>query len=150
MSYHSARIFAGLAVCVCSAGWQLVSASTIAVNPGVYEITTETLLPHLEENLRYATTRSNQCLSTQDASSLFPILSQVSFVDCNLIGAQAGRENSDYALICRNSEAATGSAHFIVKSSHIHGLLKVKMGGKNMKFSQRINGYRLRACEIDK
>lgn len=41
--------------------------------PRVYEVTTETGMPHLEENLRYATTREKRCLSHQELSSAFPI-----------------------------------------------------------------------------
>ena len=150
MSYLTKQIIAGLTVWLYSTGCQIAFASTIAVNPGAYEITAETLLPHLEENLRYATTRSNRCLGTQDASSLFPVLTQKSFVDCSLIGTQNDREYSDYSLVCRNSEAATGSARFIIRSSGFYGLLEVKMGGKNMRFSQRINGYRSGACDNGK
>ena len=41
---------------------------------GLYEVITETGMPHLEENLRYAVTRENRCLTGEDLASAFPIL----------------------------------------------------------------------------
>jgi len=31
--------------------------------PGLYQVTTETVMPHLEENLRYAITHEERCLT---------------------------------------------------------------------------------------
>ena len=41
--------------------------------PKVYEVTTEIGMPHLEENLRYATTREKSCLNDFDPLA-FPML----------------------------------------------------------------------------
>jgi hypothetical protein len=40
----------------------------------LYDVTVETGMPHLEENLRYAITRTEQCLARQDLDSVFPVL----------------------------------------------------------------------------
>ena len=49
-------------------------------------------------------------------------------------------------LICLNPEAATGSAQMVVNEEVFRATLNIKMGGKNMKFSQRINGHRIGNC----
>jgi len=145
--YHlKNRIFSVLVLCIFSITCHLAHASTITVSPGVYAVTTETSLPNLNESLRYATTTTNQCLHEQEASSLFPILSQVSFVGCNLVGNQSDTEHSDFDLVCNNSQAATGTARFIISASTFRASLDVKMGGKNMKFSQRISARRIGPC----
>jgi hypothetical protein len=55
---------------LCTVAW----ASGEAVEPGTYEIIAEIAMPHLEENLRYATTRERRCLRGHELSSVFPIL----------------------------------------------------------------------------
>ena len=125
-------------------------ASPLVLNPGAYLITTETLLPHLEENLRYATTRNNQCLGAQDATALFPILRHEAFAGCALTAAQAYGERSEFSLVCKNPEAATGTAHLVASPNAVFGLLEIKMGAKNMTLSQRISGPRVGACEAAK
>lgn len=147
MRCRNNRSFEAIALCLCGVSCLSAFSSPLVVNPGVYEITTETLLPHLEENLRYATTRQKQCLGTQGASNLFPILRQKAFADCDLIGGQTVNERSNYTLVCRNPEAATGYAQFAISPFRISGVLDLKMGGKNMTLSQIISGPRLGACE---
>ena len=117
------------------------------LNPGTYELTVETLLPNLEENLRYATTQQRHCLGTQEATTLFPILRHPAFTGCVLSGDQTVEDRLEYSLECSNPEAATGVAHLSVSPTGISGVLDIKMGGKNMTLSQRITGPRLGACE---
>src|SRR2546429_3745759 len=68
---HRSRIALGVAASVfCAVAW----ASGESVEPGTYEIIARTAMPHLEENLRYATTRERRCLRGHELSSVFPIL----------------------------------------------------------------------------
>lgn len=120
--------------------------STVSISHGEYMVKTEILLPHLENNLHYTTTQTRQCLGQQDASTLFPILDHVSFVGCALVKKHANPENNAFDLVCSNPEAATGQAHFVIEKETFRATLSVKMGGKNMKFSQRVNGRRIGAC----
>ena len=53
-----------------------------------------------------------------------------------------------YNLRCQNSEAASGVAKLVIEAERFTGALEVKMGGKNMTFTQRIEGKRTGACEI--
>jgi Protein of unknown function (DUF3617) len=143
----SGRAFARLIVGVCSVLCASVFASPLVLNPGTYELTVETLLPHLEENLRYATTHQRHCLGTQEATTLFPILRHQAFAGCVLAGGQTVEDQLEYSLECSNREAATGVAHLSVSPTGVNGVLEIKMGGKNMTLSQRITGPRLGACE---
>jgi len=120
--------------------------SHVDVTPGEYEVSAQIIMPHLEENLRYATTNYTQCLNREDASSLFPILSHVSFSDCELVAKTAEEQFTEFDLVCLNAEAASGSARYIINKKMFRAILEVKMGGKNMKFSQRIQGHRVGSC----
>src|SRR6185369_5498701 len=97
----------------------------------------ETVLPHLEEALRYATTRTRQCLREPDAASLFPLLQHQAFTGCTLVPDAQARDKLRFILQCRNPEAASGSAVFDVDANSVAAVLEIKMGGKNMTLSQR-------------
>jgi hypothetical protein len=135
------------AVCVGSVAWTSLLASPLVLTPGSYELTVQTLLPHLEENLRYATTRQQYCLGTQDATTLFPILRHAAFTGCALSGGQLIDGRLEYALACKNPQAASGVAHLSVSPARVDGVLEIKMGGKSMTLSQRIDGSRVGACQ---
>jgi hypothetical protein len=107
----SCLAYARFVVGVCAVLCTSVRASPLVFNPGTYELTVETLLPHLEENLRYATTHQRHCLGTQEATTLFPILRHQAFGGCVLSGGDVVEDRLEYSLECSNQEAATGVAH---------------------------------------
>ncbi len=120
--------------------------AALGINPGNYDIRTETLLPHLEENMRYATTRQRRCMDGQDASTLFPILRHEALAGCVLTDGQIRGEQWEYLLRCSKPETATGSARLTVQAAAISGVVDIKLGGKNMTLSQRISGQRVGDC----
>jgi len=122
------------------------AASTVSVEAGLYELTAQTVLPHLEESLRYATTRSRLCLGTQEASALFPLLRHEAFAGCSLVHESSSEGEAHFYLRCDNPQAATGAAHFALQSGGFQAVLYIKMGGKNMTLSQRLSAPRLGAC----
>ena len=130
------------AVALCASSF----ASTVSVEPGLYEVTSQTVMPHLEEALRYATTSSRQCLGTQEASTLFPLLRHEAFAGCSLVRDATSDADARFSLLCDNPQAATGAAHFEQQPSGFRAVLYVKMGGKNMTLSQRLTAPRLGAC----
>lgn len=145
---HGARLLpprwlAGLIVAASQAGW---AGAPVAIPPGEYELTAQTVLPHLEEALRYATTRSRQCLRQPDATVLFPLLRHPAFAGCSLVPAAQARDGLHFDLHCANPQAASGSAVFEVGSAQLSALLELKMGGKNMTLSQRLHGPRVGPC----
>jgi hypothetical protein len=121
-------------------------ASTVSVEPGLYDLTAQTVLPHLEESLRDATTRSRQCLGTQEASTLFPLLRHEAFTGCSLVHESSSDGEAHFSLRCSNPQAATGAAHFALQPGGFQAVLHIKMGGKNMTLSQRLSAQRLGAC----
>ena len=112
----------------------------------MYEVTTETGLPHLEENLRYAITREKRCLSEQDLSSAFPILSHISLSGCKLDRESRHEDMVAYQLTCEGGHGTTGTAQWYLGADQIRGTLDVRLGGKNMTFYQRITAKPLGAC----
>ena len=123
------------------------SHADVVLDPGLYELTADVQLPHLETSLRYATTRETHCLGTPEATTLFPILRHPAFVGCALVGGRPIDNHREYNLQCSNPGAATGVARVTVGRATVNAVLDIKMGGKNMTLSQRINGRRLGACD---
>jgi Protein of unknown function (DUF3617) len=139
-SFASRRIAASL---LCSVAY----ATTYAAAPGLYEVTARTVMPHLEENLRYATTREQHCLQLDQPAPLFPIMRHPSLEGCHL--GDELRHGSDvrYRLVCASPQVASGTARLDIAGERIAGILEIKMGGKNMTFSQSIEAVRQRDCE---
>jgi hypothetical protein len=116
------------------------------ISPQLYEIITETAMPHLEENLRYATTREQRCLERNGLWSAFPILHYAALKDCRLDQESRQQDSVSYALICKDGHGTTGQATWQLGPTQSTGTLSVKLGGKNMTFSQRVTARPLGAC----
>jgi hypothetical protein len=134
---------AAAAALLCAAAW----ASGEAVAPGTYEITAQTVMPNLEENLRYATTRERRCLSGRDLASVFPLLRHYSLEGCKLVDESRNGGALRYVLACASPQVATGAARLDAAPGRITGSLEIKMGGKNMTFSQRVEALRQGDCD---
>jgi hypothetical protein len=113
----------------------------------LYELVTTTSMPHLEENLRYTTTREERCLSHDDLATAFSVLSHPALKGCKL--GNETRQNNEtlhYELACKEGNGTKGNATWRISESGIVGVLSLKMGGKNLTFGQRIDGKSLGAC----
>lgn len=124
----------------------VASASAQPFAPRLYEIATETGLPHLEENLRYATTRSKLCLGRPQLATAFPIMQHEALKGCTLDHERSTGASLTLLLSCEGGSQTTGVAEWHVDQLGIHGTLDVKLGGKNMTFYQRINGRPVGDC----
>jgi len=114
--------------------------------PQLYDLTTETTMPHLEDNLRYTTTTQRQCLALSDFSTAFPILRHPALDGCRLEREQQQPDSLSYQLICTGRHGTTGSAVWHLGDHRVRGTLDVKLGGKNMTFSQTITAIPLGKC----
>jgi hypothetical protein len=115
----------------------------------LYEITTETGMPHLEENLRYATTREEKCLSEDELFVRFPALHHVALRDCTLDPQSRAAQQASYRLDCTGGHGTTGGAVWRLGEHQLRGRLDVKLGGKNMTFYQTVTALPLGACLVD-
>jgi hypothetical protein len=125
--------------------WVCYAAAAEVVPHRLYEMTTETVMPHLEENLRYATVTEKRCLDTHDLSRAFWMLGKESLQDCELL--RTGETATAYVLKCAGGHGTTGNASWQFGPNSITGVLNVRLGGKNMTFYQRITAKPLGACE---
>jgi hypothetical protein len=112
----------------------------------LYGVTVETGMPHLEENLRYTTTRTERCLTRADLGSAFPILDHSSLAGCKLREQSSSDETLVYVLVCERSTGTTGKATWKIGEHVIRGTLDVKLGGKNMTFFQRVTATAIGDC----
>jgi hypothetical protein len=124
----------------------LTLGTSMVDSPRLYDVTTETSMPHLEENLRYTIERGQHCLGRDDFASAFPILHHPSLAGCKLREQSHDADTLSYQLVCERSTGTTGTAQWRLGEHSIHGTLNVKLGGKNMTFSQGITGRLIGAC----
>lgn len=122
-------------------------AAQAAFPAGVYELTAQTVMPHLEEALRYATVHERQCVAASDLSVLFPILRHPAFDGCKLGNQNQQGDSIELVLQCRTPQAAAGTARLTLGADRVSAVLELKMGGKNMTLSQRVEGARQGPCE---
>jgi hypothetical protein len=114
--------------------------------PQLYDLTTETTMPHLEENLRYTTTNQRQCLALSELAAAFPILRHPALEGCKLDRELRQLDSLSYQLVCTGGHGTTGSAVWHLGEHRVRGTLDVKLGGKNMTFSQTITAIPLGKC----
>jgi hypothetical protein len=112
----------------------------------LYEVTTETVMPHLEENLRYTTRHETRCLARLPLAAAFPILGHPALKGCTLAHETRDEETVSYVLVCTGGHGTTGGAIWHIDEARIHGTLNVKLGGKNMTFSQRVTALPRGIC----
>jgi len=114
----------------------------------LYSLTIETGLPHLEENLRYATTHATLCLGERQLASAFPILRHEALAGCRLARARREGPVLSYELVCRGGAGTTGTARWLVDAAQVRGTLDIKLGAKNMTFYQRVTGQVIGECRV--
>ncbi len=121
--------------------------------PRRYDVTVETVMPHLEEALRYATTRETRCFGLPDLPSAFPILGHEALAGCRLDQESRDDESVSYLLICTGAPGTksetTGRARWQLAASQLTGTLDVKLGGKNMTFYQRVTARAVGGCTAE-
>lgn len=122
-------------------------AFTEAGGRSLYELAVETSMPHLEENLRYTKTIATECLNESELLVAFPVLTDNAFRGCKLSETTLADTYASYRLTCPASTGTTGRAKWQRNASQLHGMLVIKLGGKNMTFSQRVTARRAGKCE---
>jgi hypothetical protein len=138
---------AGRAAVVLTAVMMLTSAAAAQrLQPLWYAVTTETGMPHLEENLRYTITHEKRCIGRDDLPRLFPILAHPALQGCVLQDEQERSDGLVYRLVCTAAHGTTGQATWRLDSPDLHGTLNIRLGGKNMTFYQRVTAVPLGHC----
>jgi hypothetical protein len=122
------------------------ASSFDATASDLYDVTIETGMPHLEENLRYAVHREQRCLTHSEVFSVFPVLRHASLADCKLHDERVHDDLSTWTLACTAGHGTTGQATWRLSADRLSGTLQVRLGGKNMTFYQRVTLRRLREC----
>jgi hypothetical protein len=136
-------VFSLLASALCCAA---VASAQQPFAPRLYEVATETGMPHLEENLRYATTHSKLCIGPAQLLTAFPILQHEALRGCRLDPERSTASSAHLLLTCEAGNGTTGAAEWQLDELGIRGTLHVKLGGKNMTFYQRVSGRAVGGC----
>jgi len=122
------------------------SSADFALPPGRYDVTAQMYMPHLEE-MRRIVTHEQYCLRDGDPSGLFPVMYQPALRGCRLDHGEQTPRVFEYVLVCETALGATGHARFKHDRGRVIGTIDVKMGGKNMTFSQRIEARASGDCD---
>lgn len=123
------------------------STASFTLQPGSYDITAQMVMPHLEE-MRRIVTQEQRCLGDDNPVALFPVLRQPALRGCALDYGVQDADTFQYVLVCETARVATGTARLNRSGDRIVGTLDVKMGGKNMTFSQRIEAVLRGGCGV--
>lgn len=134
---------AALALCVALPG--LAGGAEPVLPGGRYVIASRMVLPHLEE-MRRIVEEERACLSGGRVAALFPVFRQPAMTGCTLVPAPADAPAGAYALACEGNNGATGSARVSREGARVTAVLRAKMGGKNMTFSQHVVAVRESDC----
>ncbi|MGI9288631.1 MAG: hypothetical protein ACR2P1_24810 [Pseudomonadales bacterium] len=133
--------------CIAATMLFIVGAIPTLASAAAYEIETKTSMPHLRENLRYTDTRVHRCITGDVMPNYFPILDNSAFEGCNWSGGEQMGGSTLHLLTCPSSSGTAGAAIIQAHSKNIDGVLSVKLGGKNMTFSQRIHARYVGECD---
>ncbi len=122
-----------------------MSATSAGTLPaaGLYNIESYTVMPHLDE-MRRITKTGQHCVAEGDVTGLFPVMRQTAFRGCVLLPRVS--DEGEYELRCQTELVATGLAVLDHDANTITGTLAVKMGGKNMTFSQHTTAHFVGPC----
>lgn len=114
-----------------------------------YRIAATMVMPHLDE-MRRQVTNHTRCVKDEAPDGLFPVLDQHALRGCRLdypkMTANGDGERREYVLVCASARVASGTASIDDSGAALVGVLTVKMGGKNMTFSQRVEARRGAPC----
>ena len=110
-----------------------------------YLVESKTVMPHLDE-MRRVSKSGRYCVEETDLSSLFPVLAQPALRGCRLVQAEQPQTSVSHVLSCPGANGAVGTARLRATPTGWRGSLEVKMGGKNMTFSQYVDAKRVGQC----
>ena len=120
-----------------------------ASNARSYDVAATMVMPHLDE-MRRQVSHHTRCVKDDTPDGLFPVMDQHALRGCRLgypkTQAHESGERRDYVLVCASARVASGTASIEQSEDQLVGLLTVKMGGKNMTFSQRVEARRGAPC----
>ena len=118
--------------------WDVVATASEPLPQQLYELTTVTAMPHLEENLRYTRTSERRCLTHQELFEAFAVLAGEAFRGCRLEPLGGGQNSVILRLACAGDAGTTGTATWTLRGRQYRGRLEVRLGAKNMTFHQRV------------
>lgn len=110
-----------------------------------YQIAATMVMPHLDE-MRRQVSQHTRCVADDAPGGLFPVLDQHALRGCRLDYPKVTGARREYVLVCASARVASGTATIDDAQESLVGVLAVKMGGKNMTFSQRVEARRGEAC----
>jgi len=114
------------------------------VPPGLYAVKSQMVMPHMEE-MRRIVKEGKRCV-VEGPAALFPVLDQHALLGCKFDFPKQDGAAMNYLLVCESARVATGQARLEGGAESLVGTMQIKMGGKNMTFSQRVEAQRLGAC----
>lgn len=123
------------------------AAAAPSLPAGRYALESRVTMPHLEEMRRQVDVQT-RCLGDDDLRGFFPVMHQPALNGCEFGYPEATADGMRFVLVCESARVATGTAEVRARGETYIGDLRIKMGGKNMTFAQRVEARRLADCDV--
>ena len=121
------------------------TAAEPAIPPGRYALGSQTVMPHLDA-MRNSVDHRELCVADGALERLFPVLEHPALRGCTLAYPKPEAGGTRYVLACASARVASGGLLLVTAGDTFVGDLAVKMGGKNMTFTQHVRAERHGAC----
>jgi len=108
-------------------------------------VASQIILPHLDAMRREVET-SQRCVTGPTPRELFSVFDQPALRGCDFAFPRATTQAVEYVLRCQSARVATGTLTLQRAGEDTVGVAAIKMGGKNMTFTQRVVARRVGAC----
>ena len=123
-----------------------VTGQCQTIEPGLYQLETQTVMPHLDE-MRHKTQHGASCVGSDgQIKRLFPIMKQPGLKDCYFRQGAKAEATAFFQLQCDALNGAEGRATIKIEKQLIKASLDAKLGGKNMTFTQLTRAKRMGDC----
>ncbi len=125
----------------------LAAASEARLEPGSYRVEVRLELPHL--SAADASKDVTICIDkgADPANALRVLSTNNPLGDCPVNGRIVTGDTLRFEVACQGSNAAKGSALFVLAKDSYRGRIAMKLGGKNMTMTEHQTGRRLGPCE---
>jgi uncharacterized protein DUF3617 len=118
------------------------------LQPGEYLVTIRLELPHIED-VAGTTKVGSTCVTVVDAETRgLVVLSELNPLrQCPASNVLQDGDTLTFDIVCPGTDAAVGSARYIMWAERFDGAITVRMGGKNMTMIERQSGRRAGNCK---
>lgn len=125
----------------------MARASDVALSPGRYDVNVRLELPNLSD--MGADRTDTICVTISDGKTrgLTVLSANNPLSHCPASNVRINGKALQFDIVCPGTNAAIGSAKYVLLQDRFEGSIAMKMGGKNMTMTEYQTGHRTGECE---